>query len=372
MLLAAAAATLSPARAEQDPDKLVREGLRRLPQVVRAAVDTIRPSLVRVETFGVSFKPAPSAASTNAPSAPRRPPAAAHPLIGGLGPGTGVVFSEDGLILTSTFVLARERPVITVVLADGSRHMARVLGSDQTRRLCMLRIDNAPRLTVPRFLPREAVRTGQWAVSIGYGYGGDQPAVSVGCISARDRFYGRAVQTDANLSPANYGGPLIDVEGRVIGICVPMSPQSSATAAGSEWYDSGIGFAVPASPRDAFIKTLAGGRSISIGFLGVAADRAPAKGGVAVAGVTKGSPAEAAGIMKGDLITDIDGHALDHHLGLRNLLANLAEGDTVEIRYRRDGTTRTVNATLAAQPVAPSAPAESAPREVPVGPAPDR
>jgi len=67
----------------------------------------------------------------------------------------------------------------------------------------------------------------------------------VGILSATNRIWGKAVQTDAKISPGNYGGPLIDIRGNVIGILVPLSPQGQGEVAGAEWYDSGIGFAVP-------------------------------------------------------------------------------------------------------------------------------
>ena len=76
-----------------------------------------------------------------------------------------------------------------------------------------------------------------------------QPNVSVGIVSALDRIWGKAIQTDAKISPNNYGGPLVDIAGRVLGVLVPMSPDGSGEVAGVEWYDSGIGFAVPLEDR---------------------------------------------------------------------------------------------------------------------------
>src|SRR5256885_2038084 len=71
------------------------------------------------------------------------------------------------------------------------------------------------------------------------------PSVSVGIVSALGRMYGKAVQTDAKVSPVNYGGPLVGIDGRVQGVLVPASPRGDSDAAGVEWYDSGIGFAIP-------------------------------------------------------------------------------------------------------------------------------
>ena len=72
-----------------------------------------------------------------------------------------------------------------------------------------------------------------------------KPNISVGIVSAVNRIWGKAIQTDAKISPTNYGGPLVDIAGRVLGVLVPLSPMATDELAGVEWYDSGIGFAVP-------------------------------------------------------------------------------------------------------------------------------
>ena len=84
------------------------------------------------------------------------------------------------------------------------------------------------------------------------------PSVSVGIISALDRIWGKAIQTDAKVSPTNYGGPLIDLYGRVQGVLVPASPQAEGETAGFEWYDSGIGFAIPLEDINAFCRDAQG------------------------------------------------------------------------------------------------------------------
>ena len=84
---------------------------------------------------------------------------------------------------------------------------------------------------------------------------------------------GRAIQTDANISPANYGGPLIDIEGHVLGICVPLSPRAQGAASGVDWYDSGIGFAIPLSGAKRLIDEMKTGKHIKPGKLGVLPER---------------------------------------------------------------------------------------------------
>ena len=162
----------------------------------RAAADKIQPSLVTIESFGgVS---------------------AVQGRIGGIrgqgeGNTTGVMISPDGHVLTSTFNFIQQPPVITVITSDGKRRFAKLLGRDDTRKICLLKIDGVSNMQVPEMVDEADVVVGQWAVSVGVGYGDTSPALSMGIISAKNRIGGRAIQTDANISPANYGGPLLDI-----------------------------------------------------------------------------------------------------------------------------------------------------------------
>ncbi len=224
-------------------------------EVFRAAANSVMPSIVRIETFGgVTTREARQIATLATP---------------GQGPTTGLIIDADGLILTSSFNFLRKPPIVTVTLPDGSRHVAKMLGTDHTRKLTLLKIEGVKNLPVPTFAPRKELQVGQWAISVGIGYGDDQPALSTGIISATSRIGGKAAQTDANISPANYGGPLLDTQGRVIGVCVPLSPGADKAAAGVEWYDSGIGFAIPIEPGAAWLKSLAEGRDVVRGHMGI-------------------------------------------------------------------------------------------------------
>jgi len=159
----------------------------------------------------------------------------------GEGNTTGVLIGSEGYIITSTFNFVTEPLIITVVTSDGVRRVARMMGRDDSRKICLLKIDDIsdlPKFANPETAKLDELKVGQWALSMGVGYGDRSPAVSMGIISAKNRIGGRAVQTDANISPANYGGPLIDIQGRLIGICVPLNPQSSAVGAGVEWYET--------------------------------------------------------------------------------------------------------------------------------------
>ena len=98
---------------------------------------------------------------------------------------------------------------------------------------------------MPVAVPRNEMTIGQWAIAVGRTFESTKPSLSVGIISALNRIWNKAIQTDAKISPNNYGGPLVDIRGRVLGVLVPMSPMATDELAGIEWYDSGIGFAVP-------------------------------------------------------------------------------------------------------------------------------
>src|SRR5690606_17319965 len=100
----------------------------------------------------------------------------------------------------------------------------------------------------PPAFPKKEVRIGLWSLALGRALDpdiADTPSISIGIISAIGRIWGKAIQTDAKVSPTNYGGPLLSIDGRVFGVLVPASPQGDGETAGVEWYDSGIGFAVP-------------------------------------------------------------------------------------------------------------------------------
>jgi len=311
----------------------------------RAALARVAPCIVTIEVHGGVAPPTPKQ-----PRGRRRRRRSIGPVAkAGEGPTTGLIISPEGHIITSTFNFLRQPPVITVTLRDGSVHLARLLGRDDTRKLCLLKIDGVRGLPVPAVAPRDRLRVGQWAIALGLGYGGGQPALSAGILSALSRIFGKAVQTDANISPANYGGPLVDIEGRVIGICTPLSPRHGAYADGVAWYDSGVGFAIPLDGLDPVIQQMKAGKNIQPGRLGIRPAARPAKGGgVAVQSVQKGSAAEKAGIRAGDVIVALDGQAIGELADLLLALGRRVAGDVVEVKLRRKEGELVVRATLAA------------------------
>ena len=303
------------------------------PKAFRASVRKVLPSVVTIESFGGL-----STSAIRGTRGVRKP---------GDGPTTGLIVSPDGFIVTSTFNFIRRPPVITVILRDGSRHVAKLLGRDDTRKICLLKVDGMKDLTVPTFVRRSKLKVGQWAVSVGVGYGDSKPAMSAGIISAKNRISGRAVQTDANISPANYGGPLLDIEGRVIGICVPLHPQSQQVASGVEWYDSGIGFAVPLAGADGLLAQLKAGKIIRPASLGVQVKTAgPDGSGVVVAKVQDGAAAGKAGVTAGDRILAINGEKILDVRHLLTVIGRFVAGDKIQLQVERAGKSLELKVTL--------------------------
>ncbi|MFP6701468.1 MAG: trypsin-like peptidase domain-containing protein, partial [Planctomycetaceae bacterium] len=193
-------------------------------QAFKEASAMVAPSVVRIQTVGGLDR--------------------VGRVLTGTAATTGVVVSADGYVISSAFNFASRPSSVLLTLADGRRFPARIIANDRSRMLTLLKID-VEGLKVPRVAPRDGFRVGQWAIAMGRTYESPLPNLSVGIISALNRIWGRALQTDAKISPANYGGPLVDIRGQVIGVLVPLSQRRPGQTAGVEWYDSGIGFAIP-------------------------------------------------------------------------------------------------------------------------------
>jgi len=322
--------------------------------LVRRAVARIAPSVVAIETVGGT---APQGSDGIGPPTtqpgregrlpwPGRGPlsdrGSAFPVADG--PTTGVVFSSDGHILTSSFHFARDPAVIAVRLADGSRHPAKLLARDEIRRLAMLKITTTG-LPVPAWADEDHIRVGRTAIALGRGLGGNEPSISVGIISGTERMSGNAIQTDAKLSPANYGGPLVDLNGRVLGLIVPMS-YAAGDLAGVELYDSGIGFAIPAWQAEPAAATMARGMNIRRGVLGIRMALADGKR-LRITAVADPSPARTAGLAAGDELLAIDDRPVTTWPEMHRRLALRAEGEAVALTIRRAGRTFYADAILA-------------------------
>lgn len=303
------------------------DDLVRLQQLaVQQAVAAADPSIVRIETVG------------------------GVDLVGDIltstGPTTGVVVREDGYIITSRFNFLANPTSVVVTLADERQFAAEIVSSDMSRMLTLLKI-NATDLTPLTPVPKEEFRVGQWAVALGRTFDLKFPNISVGIISALNRVWGKAIQTDAKTSPLNYGGALIDLSGRCLGVIVPLSPQEQGETAGVEWYDSGIGFAVPYDDILKVLPKLIAGETLKPGLLGVGfEDNGPVSGEAKIIRVRPESPADQAGLKEDDVITQINGHPVQKLNDLKHVLGSLYAKDTVQLAIRRGEETLTREITL--------------------------
>src|SRR5262245_17805230 len=261
-------------------------------QAKKAAVARAGPSVVAIETSG---------GTDIIVAGPR-----GQKILKGVGPTSGLVVDPDGYIITSAFNFANKPSSIFVSVAgQQEKFVAKVVATDQTRMLTLLKID-AKGLSVPTAAPKDKVRIGHTSLALGRTLvqNVDQPpSVSEGIISAVDRIWGKAIQSDAKISPVNYGGPLVDLQGRVTAVLVPLSPNAEGETAGFEWYDSGIGFGVPMEDIFATLPRLKLGKDLKKGLLGVIMRSTDQYGTTPViASVTPGSAAAEIDLKSGDEI----------------------------------------------------------------------
>lgn len=279
-------------------------------QAMQAAVERVAPSVVRIETIGGMER--------------------VGDVLLGTGPTTGLIVAPDGYIISSSFNFVQRPASILVTLPDGTRHPARVVANDRSRMLTLLKIDVDQSLPVPEAVSAEEMRVGQWSIAVGRAFDSPAPNRSVGIVSALERIWGKAIQTDAKVSPTNYGGPLVDIRGRVLGVLVPLSPTASGEVAGVEWYDSGIGFAIPLEHVERMLPRLREGEDLLPGLLGVSLRDDESEQAVIVA-CRVNSPAYKAGLEAGDVIVEIDGDPIARPVHLRSQLNRRYAGDEVHL-----------------------------------------
>jgi serine protease Do len=285
------------------------------------------------------------------------------------GTGSGVIIEPDGLILTNHHVVQNAKQV-TVTLTDGRHFPGTVKGIDTYTDLAFVKID-ATDLPALALGDSSALQVGQLAVAIGDPLGQFPGSVTAGIVSGLDRTIDVAsetggagstlrhlIQTDASINPGNSGGPLLDGDGKVIGI-------DTAEAGSSQ----GIGFAIPIDEAKPIIEQVKAGKDIARPWLGIqyqeldaqiAKDQnlatnagawihKPQQGSTSPA-VVSGSPAEKAGLKADDIITELAGQAIDPTHPLDLVLLEHAHGDKVSLTVLRDGKTISVDVTLGTRP----------------------
>lgn len=277
------------------------------------------------------------------------------------GIGTGIIVSEDGYILTNSHVVNDgNTEKITVDLYDGTEHTGSVLWNDASLDLAIVKID-AKNLTAAELGDADKVNIGDYALAIGNPLGLNyERSVTSGIISGLNRTITTQdsstgsvnnmdglIQTDAAINSGNSGGPLINSKGQVIGI-------NTAKASSSE----GLGFAIPintATPIVKQIKEKGSYEQTYIGISGVDLSQITASyqtdfkadDGVYIMQIYTDSPAAAAGLKEGDIITEIDGKAIDGMSALKSRMINYSPGDEIELTIEREKSSQKIKLTLA-------------------------
>jgi putative serine protease PepD len=269
------------------------------------------------------------------------------------GSGTGFVIDEDGTIVTNAHVVG-DSSSATVRFGDSrSAVSARVLGTDPSTDLAVLRVDPAriKKLRPLALANSDSVRVGDNVVAIGHPFGLDRTATA-GIVSGLGReiespngfSIDEVIQTDAAINPGNSGGPLVDTRGRVVGV----NSQIATSGAGG---NVGVGFAVPANTVREVVPRLARGETIERPYLGLTTSAGPS--GVEVQGVVPGAPAAQSGIQAGDLVVSIDGHDVTEPGDVTDALDGLEPGDTVSVEVERDGRRERIDVELGTRPRTP-------------------
>ncbi|MCH1496869.1 MAG: PDZ domain-containing protein [Rubripirellula sp.] len=279
-------------------------------------------------------------------------------VIGGVGggegeverdaPSSGLIVDPSGFVLTSSLVTSRPNASLIVVLGDGERHAARVIARDQHRDLVLLKIDVSTPLPAASLTETNETTVGQTVIGVGRYGESHTPLVSRGILSAQGRLDGIALQCDARISPSFYGGPLVDLYGRVLGVLIPAVAEGGAESSTS-WYDSGIAFAIPAEVIARKLARMKEGLEIQRGVIGIVSRSSdPYSDGTKIAAVRRRSPAEEAGLQPGDEITSVAGSPVQRQLQIRQALGPYDAGEQVSIGFRRGDQESEVEVTLAA------------------------
>jgi serine protease Do len=272
--------------------------------------------------------------------------------------GSGIIVSADGYILTNNHVVEGAQK-LTVVLADGTNLPATLTGTDQFADLAVVKV-TGKMPAVATLGNSDALKPGETAIAIGSPLGSFRNTVTTGVISATGRSMDTGngyqmenmIQTDAAINQGNSGGPLVNLNGEVVGINTMIVRGSSYSGSVAE----GLGFAIPANTAKAVADQIIQKGYYTRPDLGLSwvdilpsiATRydLPVQWGAYVRSLTAGGPAERAGIQQGDIITQIGDHAISENTSFLNALFYYSPGQKVSVTFLRDGTSRTVDVTL--------------------------
>ena len=264
--------------------------------------------------------------------------------------GSGFIIKADGTIVTNNHVIAGADEIV-VMLSDGTRLPAKVVGADDKADLAVLKVDASHALPFVEFGDSDTAQVGDWVMAIGnpFGLGG---SVTLGIVSARNRDiqegpYDDFIQTDAAINQGNSGGPLFDMDGRVVGINTAIIARGGASL--------GIGFAVPVNLARPVVEQLDEYGETRRGWLGVNIQEVtpdiadslgrPNSNGALVVSVTKTGPADGI-IDEGDLILEFNGKPIEKMRDLSRFVAESAVGSKASVKLLRAGKEMSLDITL--------------------------
>lgn len=280
--------------------------------------------------------------------------------------GSGVIISADGLIVTNNHVVESARS-LAVIFADGTRQDAELVGTDPLTDLAVIRVGGK----VPAFAPlgdSDALQPGETVIAIGSPLGDFKNSVTVGVVSALNRTVPGTgqeglIQTDAAINHGNSGGPLVNLQGQVVGINTLVVRGNGLTGDQAE----GLGFSVPSNTVKFVGDALIASGKVEYPYLGIsysmidaelaAQENLAVQNGALIGAsstrqpaVVSGAPADKAGLRDGDIITAISDTKLDSNTSLRAALLKHKPGETVTLEVLRDGKPLSVNVTLTTRP----------------------
>jgi serine protease Do len=264
---------------------------------------------------------------------------------GEAGTGSGFVYDDQGHILTNNHVVA-DATRIEVTFYDGEKATAKVIGTDPSSDVAVIRVDKTDYRPLPKGRSKD-LRVGEWVMAVGSPFGLSQ-TVTAGIISATERTpmineFDDFIQTDAAINPGNSGGPLVNMAGKVIGVNSAIATSTRANA--------GVGFAIPIDMAGKIADKLIKDGQINRARVGIRLDTLtpqlakqigvdPKTQGVLVAEVVGGSPAEKAGLRSGDVVVGFDGEPIKSVSGFRNTVSTSDIGKSYELKYLRNGAER--------------------------------
>ncbi len=273
-----------------------------------------------------------------------------------LGAGSGWIFDKDGHVITNNHVVAGADSFV-VQFADGTKADATLVGSDSFQDVAVLQLNLKSGQTLPGIASvgnSSTMRAGDQVVAIGSPLGQFTNSVSEGIIGGLNRSldtgsgYSLAhlIQHDAPISPGNSGGPLLNMQGQVIGMNVAKVDYQQAGQASA----TGLGFAIDGNTVKGIADQIISNKGdIVYPYLGVSSQELQ-DGTVQVVQVESGSPADSAGIQPGDVIAQLDGKGVSSDTPLLNLLIVHKPGDQIALTIDRNGQTQTINVTLGKRP----------------------